>query len=86
METRQNVHIMIRAYAAILFILGCLSVVLAIGAFVLAIGPLDNYARWFFAFSYQLTTWAIIQIISGLFLFLIGRRLTSFIMGKEAEG
>lgn len=86
METKQTVHIMVRAYAGILFILGCLFIVLAVAAFALAIGPLDKYARWAFAITYQLAIWGGIQIISGLFLFLIRRRLISFIIGKETEG
>ena len=86
METRQTVHIMVRAYAGILFILGCLFIVLAVAAFVLAVGPLDKYARWAFAIAYQLAIWGGIQIISGLFLFLIRRRLSSFIISEEPEG
>ncbi len=85
METKQTVRIMVRAYAGILFTLGCLFIALAVAAFALAIGPLANYARWGFAITYQLAIWGGIQIISGLFLSLISRRLISFIIGKEAE-
>ena len=86
METRQSIRIMIRAYAAILFILGCLGVALAIVGFALAFGPLESYANWMFSFAYQLAKWGIIQLLSGLFLFLISRRLLSFILAKESEG
>ncbi|HET7176529.1 MAG TPA: hypothetical protein VFK21_11055 [Gammaproteobacteria bacterium] len=85
METKQAVHTMVRAYAAILFILGCLFTVLALVAFILAIGPFSNYARWVYAFTYQLAIWGIIQIISGSFLFLIRHRLAAFI-DKETQG
>ena len=85
MEAKQTVHTMVRAYAAILFILGCLFAVLALVAFILAIGPFSNYARWAYALTYQLAVWGIIQIISGLFLFLIRHRLISFI-DKEPHG
>jgi hypothetical protein len=81
METKQAVHIMVRAYAGILLALGCLFIVLTI----IALGLAYVGFSWGFWVAYQFGLWGASQVISGLFLFLINRRLISFILAKGAE-